>query len=111
MKIEPQQMSRRRLSQKQKPSTENPVTKNPSTEHSSTPMPKTPVSEGVKRSSGSYELVFSAALMGLIGFGLDTLFGIRPVLTIVLAVLGATGAVASIYFRYREAMRRETRQR
>ena len=36
-------------------------------------MPKTPVSEGVRRSSGSYELVFSAALMGLVGFGLDTL--------------------------------------
>lgn len=74
-------------------------------------MPKTPVSEGVRRSSGSYELVFSAALMGLVGFGLDTLFGIRPVLTITLAILGAAGAVASIYFRYREAMRREAPKR
>lgn len=74
-------------------------------------MPKTPVGEGVRRSSGSYELVFSAALMGLVGFGLDTLFGIRPVLTVILAILGAAGAVASIYFRYREAMRRETPKR
>ena len=49
--------------------------------------------------------------MGLVGFGLDTLFGIRPVLTVILAILGAAGAVASIYFRYREAMRRETPKR
>lgn len=74
-------------------------------------MSKTPVSEGIRRSCGSYELVFSVAVLALVGLGLDTLLGLRPLFTVTFAILGATGAIASIYFRYRESMKKQTRPR
>lgn len=69
------------------------------------------ISQGIRRSTGSYELVFSAAVLALAGLGLDTLLGLRPLLTVTFAILGATGAIASIFFRYREAMKKQTRPR
>ncbi len=67
--------------------------------------PNSQISAGVTRSSGSFELVFSAGILALVGLGLDTLLGWRPILTIALAVAGAIGATASIYYKYREAMK------
>lgn len=67
--------------------------------------PNSQLSRGVTRSSGSFELVFSAGILALVGLGLDTLLGWRPILTIALAVAGAIGATASIYYKYREAMK------
>ncbi len=69
------------------------------------------ISQGIRHSTGSYELVFSAAVLALIGLGLDTLLGLRPVLTVTFAILGVVGAIASIYFRYREAMKNQSRPR
>lgn len=66
---------------------------------------------GVRRSSGSYELVASAVLLGLIGFGLDAWFGLLPILTVSLGMIGFMGAGLSIFYRYREAMKEHTKER
>lgn len=55
----------------------------------------------VGSSSGSYELVFSGVIFGLIGLYLDRRIGTTPVFVIVFSILGFTGAVASIYYRYK----------
>lgn len=68
--------------------------------------PTSQISQGVTKSTGSFELVFSVAILALAGLGLDTLLGWRPVLTVSFAIAGAIGAVASLYYRYRQAMRR-----
>ena len=65
----------------------------------------TSLTRSVHRSSGSYEMVLSAAILGLVGFGLDSLFGLLPILTVSLTVAGFVGAVVSIYYRYKHAMR------
>ena len=56
------------------------------------------------RSSGSFELVFGAAIAAVVGFGLDRLIGTTPLLTIVFAVAGLIGATYSIVFNYRAKM-------
>lgn len=66
------------------------------------------ISEGVTKSTGSFELVFSVGILALVGFGLDSLLGWLPILTVTFAIAGAIGAIASIYFRYREAMRQQS---
>ncbi len=60
-----------------------------------------PISEQLKQSSGSFELVLSVVIFGGLGWYLDRRFGTTPWLTIVLSVLAACGAVASVYYRYR----------
>ena len=67
--------------------------------------------EGINASSGSYELVFAAVILGLVGFGLDTWFGTRPLLTIILSCVGFLGAAVSIFYRYRYAMAAQTAAR
>lgn len=64
--------------------------------------------DGVGRSSGSFELVGGAVLMGVLGWFLDGVIGTRPVLTIALAALGLIGATLSVVYRYRWNMARET---
>ena len=65
----------------------------------------TELTRSVRRSSGSYELVAGAVLLGLVGFGLDRITGYTPWLTVSMSVLGFMGAAISIFYRYREAMR------
>ncbi len=62
------------------------------------------ITKQMHRTTGGYELVFSPLLLAVIGYGLDRLFGTVPVLTIVFAVVGVTGAVAKLYFSYRSEM-------
>ena len=69
------------------------------------------LSKGVRRSSGSYELVASAVLMGLLGFGLDIWLKLLPILTVSLGMLGFLGAGISIFFRYKEAMKTHSIER
>lgn len=68
-------------------------------------------SRGVRRSSGSYELVASAVLLGLLGFGLDIWIGYLPIFTVSLGLLGFFGAAISIFYRYKEAMKEQNAQR
>ena len=60
-----------------------------------------PISEQLNQSSGSFELVLSVVIFGGLGWYLDRRFGTTPWLTIVLSVLSACGAAASVYYRYR----------
>lgn len=62
------------------------------------------LTEGVQRSSGSYELVFAAVIFALIGVGLDRWLGLFPLFTLACSVVGFLGGAASIFYRYRFAM-------
>ncbi len=55
-------------------------------------------------STGSYELVVAALAAAALGFWIDTVLGIRPVLTLVFAMAGFVGAGYSIYLRYQDQM-------
>ncbi len=61
----------------------------------------TQLTETVLHSTGAYELVFSALLLGLIGYGLDRWFGTQPIFVVTLSVLGFIGAGFSLYYRYK----------
>ena len=69
------------------------------------------VQQGVNSSTGSYELVCSAVLLGLIGFALDSWIGTRPLFTVIGACLGLLGATISIYFKYQHNMDRASEAR
>jgi F0F1-type ATP synthase assembly protein I len=58
----------------------------------------------MSRSTGSYELVFSTLVLALIGFAFDRWLGTTPILTILAAVLGLTGATIKIVYAYRAEM-------
>ena len=62
----------------------------------------------VRRSSGGFELVLSPMLLALIGFGLDRLIGITPVLTVLFAIIGVAGAVTMIVIGYDREMGEHT---
>ena len=61
--------------------------------------------ESALRSTGGYELVFSAMLLGLVGFGIDRWLGTAPFFVVTFSVLGFLGAAASLYYRFRFDMR------
>ncbi len=66
----------------------------------------------VNQSTGSYELVLSAVVFGLLGLWLDRRLGWTPVLTISLTILALVGSTLSIYYRYRaqiEKLQAETK--
>jgi F0F1-type ATP synthase assembly protein I len=62
----------------------------------------------MNRSSGSFELVLSALLLGLIGFGVDRWLGTMPVFTVIAVVLGLGGAIARLYYGYTQEMAEHT---
>lgn len=62
---------------------------------------KPPLTAQVQHSSGSFELVLSAVILGLIGLFIDRQVGTTPVFTVVLTVAGFVGATLSVYYRYR----------
>lgn len=64
------------------------------------------LTQSVEQSSGSYELVLSAVLIGLVGFGIDSWLGTMPVFTLVFAFIGFVGAGAALYYRYQAEMAR-----
>lgn len=62
---------------------------------------RSPLTEQFQQSSGSYELVLSAVVLGLGGYFIDGWLGTRPVFMVGLTVLGFIGAGLSIYYRYK----------
>lgn len=62
------------------------------------------LSNGMHRSTGSFELVLSPVLMGSIGLLLDRWLGTTPVLTIILAIVGFAGAAVNLYYGYKHQM-------
>lgn len=57
--------------------------------------------------SGGYELVIAPLLLGLLGFWLDGVIGIRPALTIAFTALAFAGVVIKLYYGYKSAMAAE----
>lgn len=62
------------------------------------------LTNGMHRSTGSFELVLGPLLMALIGFFLDRWLGTLPWLTVTLGVLGLVGACVNLYYRYQLEM-------
>ncbi len=60
----------------------------------------------VKQSTGSYELVLSGVLFGILGFWLDRRLGSTPWLLIAFTLAGFVGAALSVYYRYRAEIER-----
>jgi F0F1-type ATP synthase assembly protein I len=58
----------------------------------------------LRRSTGSYELVASAVIFALLGFGIDSWLGTLPWFTVAFAVFGFTGATVRIYYGYKTEM-------
>jgi hypothetical protein len=56
------------------------------------------------RSTGSFELVLAPLLLGLLGFWVDRQVGTTPVLTVLFALAGISGAAIRLYYGYRYAM-------
>ena len=56
------------------------------------------------QSHGSFELVLSPVILGLVGWWLDGRFGSGPWMTIGAAALGLVGATIKIVFVYRAKM-------
>lgn len=61
---------------------------------------KPTLSRDMGQSTGGYEMVAGGVLFALGGLWLDRQLGLTPLLTIVLAILGFAGGVASVYYRY-----------
>jgi len=55
-------------------------------------------------STGSYELVVAAIAAAGLGFWIDSVLGIRPVLTLTFAIAGFIGAGYSLFLKYRDQM-------
>lgn len=62
------------------------------------------LTNGMHRSTGSFELVLGPLLMALIGFFLDRWLGTLPWLTVSLGVFGLVGACVNLYYRYQLEM-------
>lgn len=54
--------------------------------------------------NGGAELALAPVLFALLGFAIDGALNTRPIFTILGAVVGLGGAVANVYFRYRQRM-------
>lgn len=62
------------------------------------------LTNGIHKSTGSYELVLSPLLLALLGYLLDRWLGTLPLLTVLFALAGLTGACVKIYYRYQSEM-------
>ncbi len=70
----------------------------------------TKLTESLFSSTGAYELVLSALIVGLLGYGLDRWLGTAPVLRDRHEHLGFLGASASLYSRYKVQLARDIAQ-
>jgi F0F1-type ATP synthase assembly protein I len=66
------------------------------------------IGDGMSR---SFELIVTPAVFGAIGYGLDRVLGILPVLTIVFGAFGVVGTFLSFWYRYDAQMRQHEAHR
>ncbi len=59
------------------------------------------LTQQMHNSSGSFELVLSGVVLGVIGYFVDGWAGTRPIFMVLFTVLGFAGAAASVYYRYK----------
>ena len=69
------------------------------------------LSDAMRHSTGSYELVIAAIAAAGLGFWIDSVIGIVPVFTLIFAIAGFVGAGYSIYLMYQEKMATENADR
>lgn len=62
------------------------------------------VTQSLNQSHGSFELVVSPLVLGLLGWWIDGRAGTGPWLAIALATLGVVGAAIKVFYEYRERM-------
>ncbi len=62
------------------------------------------LTDQLHRSTGSYELVLSPAILGFLGYLTDRWLGTLPLFTVLAVLLGLVGAVVKIYFGYQAEM-------
>lgn len=62
------------------------------------------LTQQLHRSTGSYELVLSPVILGVLGYFVDSWLGTTPVITVVAVLLGLVGAVIKIYYGYEAEM-------
>jgi F0F1-type ATP synthase assembly protein I len=62
------------------------------------------MAHGMRRSSGSYELVLAGVAFAFLGFLVDSIAGTRPAFLLTFAAVGFLGAAARIYFGYKLQM-------
>ena len=67
---------------------------------------KTNVGDQLIRGNGGYELVLAALLLGFLGWWLDGVFSLRPILMVCFGVVGFIGAGVSMYYRFRSTISR-----
>lgn len=60
--------------------------------------------QGLRQSTGGYDMVLTVVLFTLGGLWLDRRFDLVPILTISLAMLAIVGSTLNTYFRYSKAM-------
>lgn len=59
------------------------------------------LSEQMNQSGGSFELVLSGVILGLIGLYIDRKLGTTPLFVVSLTILGFVGSGISLYYRYK----------
>lgn len=60
----------------------------------------------ISQSSGGYDMVLAGVLFALIGLWIDKRIGTVPLFTIVLTIVGFTGSVLNVYYRYKRDIER-----
>ena len=65
----------------------------------------TKLTETLLQSTGGYELVFSALIMGFLGYALDRWAGTAPFFVLAFSAFGFLGAAFSLYFRFKHQLR------
>lgn len=56
------------------------------------------------KNSGGYELVFSPAILGVVGFLLDRWLGTLPIFTVSLVIVALAGVCVKLYYGYKFEM-------
>lgn len=64
----------------------------------------TKLTETLLQSTGGYELVFSALIMGFLGYAVDQWLNTTPVFVLVFSVFGFLGAAFSLYYRFKHQL-------
>ena len=64
----------------------------------------TKLTETLLQSTGGYELVFSALIMGFLGYALDRWAGTAPLFVLAFSGFGFLGAAFSLYYRFKHQL-------
>ncbi len=64
----------------------------------------TKLTETLLQSTGGYELVFSALIMGFLGHAVDRWAGTAPFFVLAFSAFGFLGAAFSLYYRFKHQL-------